>query len=97
MNDQRMAEMIRKAVEQRCEPLRPDPFLASRVMRMAEQKGEKKVKKKLSLAMILCILLMLATLTAIAAAVVLSGQDVVEQVAIPLAQQNDDRLRPNDI
>lgn len=97
MREQQMAEMIRKAVEQRCEPLQADPFLARRVMRMAEAKGEKKVKKKLSLAMILCILLMLASLTAIAAAVVLSGQEVVEQTAVPLAKQNDGAVRPNGV
>ena len=97
MDDKRMTERIRKAVTQRCESLTPDPFLAARVMRMAESKGDIKVRKKMPAALVLCIVLMLMSLTAVAAVALLSGQELVEQTAIPVAQQNDDHLRPNDI
>ena len=94
MNDNRMRERIQRAVQQRCAPLAPDPFLAARVMRMAEQKGEMKVKKKLSVTMILCIVLMLVA-AATVAAVLLSGQEIIDQQAVPVAQQNDGDVRIN--
>ena len=81
MDDKRMTERIRKAVTQRCESLTPDPFLAARVMRMAESKGDIKVRKKMPAALVLCIVLMLMSLTAVAAVALLSGQELVEQTA----------------
>ena len=73
MDDRRMTERVHKAVEQRCEALAPDPFLAARVMRMAEEKGEIRVKKKLSVGLALCILMALLSLTALAAALLIAG------------------------
>lgn len=97
MDDVRMRERICQAVEQRCEPLAANPFLAERVMRMAESKGEMKVKKKMRVALVLCIVLVLMSLTAVATVAALSGREIVEQTAIPVAQQNDEGLRVNDI
>ncbi|MBQ7850468.1 MAG: hypothetical protein IJ343_12140, partial [Clostridia bacterium] len=96
MDDRRMTERVHKAVEQRCEALAPDPFLAARVMRMAEEKGERQVKKKLSAGLVICIVLMLLSLTAIAAAL-LSGREIVEQQAVPAAQENDGEVRRNEM
>lgn len=96
MDDKRMKERITAAVEQRCETLAPDPFLAARVMRMAGNEGETKMKKKLSVGFVLCIVLMLLSLTAIAA-VVLSGMELVEQEAVPTAQENDGEVRRNEM
>ncbi len=95
MNENRIRERIHSAVDRRCKALTPDPFLAQRVMRMAEEKGEMKVKKKLSVAMALCIVLVLLSLTALAAAL-LSGMEIIEQQAIPTAQGNDGEVRIND-
>lgn len=94
MDEKRMSERIQSAVEQRCKALAPDPFLAARVMRMAEQKGERKVKKKLSVVMALSIVLALLSLTALAA-VLLSGMEIVDQQAVPVAQGNDGAVRVN--
>lgn len=96
MDENRMRDKITRAVEQRCAPLTPDPFLAARVMRMAEQKGEPRVKKKLSIGLIVCIVLMLLSLTALAA-VLLSGREIVDQQAVPVAQGNDGEVRRNDM
>lgn len=96
MDDRRMTQHVHKAVEQRCEALAPDPFLAARVMRMAEEKGERHVKKKLSAGLVICIVLMLLSLTAIAA-VLLSGREIVEQQAVPAAQENDGEVRRNEM
>lgn len=96
MDENRMRERITRAVEQRCAPLKPDPFMAGRVMRMAEEKGEIRVKKKLSVGLALCILMALLSLTALAAAL-LSGMEIIEFQAIPIAMQNDEGLRVNDI
>ena len=96
MDENRIRERICRAVEQRCQHLTADPFLAQRVMRMADMKGEAKVKKKLPVALAVCLVLMLLSLTALAAAL-LSGREIIEQQAIPIAMQNDDGLRVNDI
>lgn len=96
MDDRRMTERVNRAIEQRCEALVPDPFLAARVMRMAEEKGAMKVKKKLSTGLVIAIVLMLLSLTAIAAAL-LSGQEIVEQLMVPSAKENDGEVRRNDV
>lgn len=96
MDENRIRERICRAVEQRCQHLTADPFLAQRVMRMADMKGEAKVKKKLPVALAVCLVLMLLSLTALAAAL-LSGREIIEQQAIPIAMQNDDGLRVNGI
>lgn len=96
MDDKRMMERVHRAVEQRCEPLKPDPLLAARVMRMAEHRGEMKVKRKLSVGFALCILMVLLSVTAIAA-VLLSGMEIVEQKAVPAAQENDGAVRRNEM
>ncbi|MBR3763700.1 MAG: PepSY domain-containing protein [Clostridia bacterium] len=96
MDDNRMRELVQQAVARRCEPLAPDPFLAARVQHAAEQKGEPAMKKKLSAGLVVCIVLVLLSLTALAA-VLLTGMEIIEQQAIPVARQNDAPLRVNDI
>ena len=56
--------------------------------------GGTKVKKKLTVGMVFAIVLVLLTVTALALAL-LSPREVVEQVAVPLAQQNDSDWRIN--
>ena len=52
------------------------------------------MKKRLPVGLVVAIVLLLLTVTAIAA-VLLTPQEVVEQVAVPLAQQNDTDWRVN--
>lgn len=94
MDDVRMRERICIAVDKRCESLAPDPFLATRVMRMADQKGEPTVKRKMSAGLVVCIVMVLLSLTALAA-VVLSGMEIVDQQAVPTAKDNDGDVRVN--
>lgn len=96
MTDERMKARVQQAVSRRCESLTPDPFLAARVLHTAAQKGEPTVKKKLSAGLVVCIVLMLLSLTALAAAL-LTGMEIIEQQAIPVARQNDAPLRVNDV
>ena len=64
-----------------------DPWLYSKVS-AAAGKGETKVKRKISLGLVLAIVLALLA-TAALAAVLLSHQEIMEQVAVPLANEND--------
>ena len=56
--------------------------------------GGYKVKRKLTYGLVLAIVLLLAAATAIAVAL-LSPREVVEQVAVPMAQENDSDWRVN--
>ena len=56
--------------------------------------GGYKVKRKLSYGLVLAIVLLLAAATAVAVAL-LSPKEVVEQVAVPMAQENDPDWRVN--
>ncbi|MBQ2952993.1 MAG: PepSY domain-containing protein [Clostridia bacterium] len=94
MDDNRMRELVQQAVARRCEPLAPDPFLAARVQHAAEQKGEPRMKKKLSAGLVVCIVLIVMSLTALAA-VLLTGMEIIDLTAIPLAQGNDGAVRVN--
>ena len=78
--------IFQNAVDRRLSGLQENPFLAQRIMNA--EKGEIKVKKKLTLSMILVIVLLLIAVTALAVAL-LSPKEIVEQVAVPLAQEND--------
>ncbi|MBR2054707.1 MAG: hypothetical protein IJ968_07450 [Clostridia bacterium] len=53
------------------------------------------MKKKLSLGLILILILLLASLSALAVSL-LTGQEVVEQNAVPLALGNDTDVRPTE-
>lgn len=78
--------IFRNAVDRRLSGLQENPFLAQRIMNA--EKGEIKVKKKLTMSMALVIVLLLIAVTALAVAL-LSPKEIVEQVAVPVAQNND--------
>ena len=79
-------EIFRNAVDRRLSGLQENPFLAQRIMNA--EKGEiKPMKKKLTLSMVLVIVLLLIAVAALAIAL-LSPKEIVEQVAVPLAQNN---------
>lgn len=85
-------EMDRKsfhtAIDTALSGLQENPYLYQRVIAQENGKEEIIVKKRLSVGLVLAIVLMLITVTAVAA-VLLTRQEIVEQVAVPLAVEND--------
>ena len=79
--------IFQNAVDRRLSGLQENPFLAQRIMNQ-ERTGEPVVKKRLSIGLVLAIILMMITVTALAVAL-LSPKEIVEQVAVPMAQEND--------
>lgn len=70
MDERREKQMIQQAFETSLSGLREDPWLAQRVLAMAQapEKEPVKVKKKISVGMIVVIALLLVTVTAVAVA-----------------------------
>lgn len=93
MDEMHLSEQITRAVEGHCAHLQTDPFLAQKVLCQARGKENIKVKRKMSVGLVLAVILMLLTVTAVAAAI-LSGMEVIEQQAVPVAQGNDREVRP---
>lgn len=93
MDEKLLQERITRAVDSHCAHLRTNPDLAQRVIREAKRKEPVTVKRKMSFGLVLAIVLMLLTTTAVAA-VLLSGMELIEQEAVPLAQSNDSTTRP---
>lgn len=93
MDEKRLKESITRAVEGHCAHLHADPFLTQKVIREAGRKENIPVKRKMKFGVALALILMLVTATAVAA-VLLTGMELIEQEAIPLAQGNDGEVRP---
>ena len=93
MDEKRLQQDITQAVQTHCAHLTADPFLAQRVLREADRKEPVHVKNKLKVGLALALTLMLLAATAVAA-VLLSGMELIEQEAVPLAQGNDGEVRP---
>lgn len=72
------AKKIQKALDQDASFIRPNPFLAQRVLSAAHEKGGKAVKNKIPVALLVALALMLSGVVAVAAA--LLWQDYVPQV-----------------
>ena len=89
MREDLSREKMHKAIDTTLSGLNGDPWLFRRVASRAAE-GEIKVKRKLSTGLVLAIILILIAAAAIAITVnLLTHQDVVEQVAVPLAVSND--------
>ena len=80
-------EKMHKAIDSALSGLNGDPWLFQRISSRAA-KGEMIVKKKLSAGLVLALVILLIAVTALAVAL-LSPKEVVEQVAVPMAQEND--------
>ena len=93
MDEKLLGARITRAVDSHCAHLRTDPDLARRVIHQATRKEPVIVKRKTSVSLALALILMLLTATAVAA-VLLTGRELVEQEAVPRAQQNDSGVRP---
>ena len=83
MKDDEIRARIQQAVDHHARNVQPTPFLAQWIVN--QERTEIKLKKKASVSLIFAIVLLLVTATALAAAL-LSPKEVVEQVAVPLAQ-----------
>ena len=84
---------MHKAIDSTLSGLNGDPWLFQRVSACAAE-GETKVKKKLSTGLVLVIVLMLIAAVALAVTL-LTHQEIVEQVAVPLAVDNDASIGVN--
>ena len=78
---------MHKAIDSTLSGLNGDPWLFQRVSARAAE-GETKVKKKFSAGLILAIIMILIAAVALAVTL-LTHQEIVEQVAVPLAVDND--------
>ncbi len=96
MDEKRIKQDITQAVESRCAHLQDDPFLSQRILRQMQEKGTVQVKKKLSLGLILALILILISLSALATSLLI-GVEMVEKTALPLALENDGKVRPEGV
>ena len=85
---------MHKAIDSTLSGLNGDPWLFQRVSARAAE-GETKVKKKLSAGLVLAIIMILIAAVALAV-MLLTHQEVVEQVAVPLAVDNDTGVGVNN-
>ena len=85
MKDKRIEERIQHSLKAELSGLRTTSYQRNQFFENAT--GGYKVKRKISIAAILVATLMLITVTALAV-VLLSPKEVVEQVAVPIAQRN---------
>ena len=86
MKDKRLEEQLQHALNAELSGLRTTSYQRDQFFENAT--GGYKVKRKLSAVAILVAALMLITVTALAVAL-LSPKEVVEQVAVPIAQENE--------
>ena len=96
MDEKRLQEQITRAVDHHCAHLKADPYLAQKVLREAQRKEPVIVKKKMSVGLVLTLILILLSATAVAA-VLLTAMEVIEQEAVPMAQENDGGVRPQTV
>ncbi|MBR4067551.1 MAG: hypothetical protein IKK08_02850 [Clostridia bacterium] len=90
MNHEKMREHVHTGIDRQCASLTSDPYRVQRVLNKAHETpktGGFVVKKKLSVGMVFAIVLILMTVTAVAA-VLLSMRQIVDDYAVPMAQQS---------
>lgn len=86
MNNEMMKERIQQALNAELSGLRTSPMERDRLYENAI--GGTKVKRKLTAGLVLALVLVLMMAAAVAA-VLLTRQEIVEQVAVPMAMEND--------
>ena len=86
MNNEMMKERIQQALNAELSGLRTSPMERDRLYENAI--GGTKVKRKLTAGLVLALVLVLVMAAAVAA-VLLTRQEIVEQVAVPMALEND--------
>lgn len=91
MNDEKMRQLIHTGIDRHCATLTSDPHRVQRVLNMAHETqgtGGIVVKKKLSIGFVMLLVFIFMSLTALAVTL-LTGTQIVEQFAVPMAQEND--------
>ena len=83
-----MKNDFRQLVDRDLSGLRWDAKRQQKVLRALEPEGGTTMKRKMTMALALAVILMLGAMTAVAIEL-LSGMQVIEQVAVPMAQNND--------
>ena len=89
MNEQMMKERIQQALNAQMSGVRTSPAERSELLENAI--GGRKVKRKLTAGLVFAMVLVLMTAAAVAA-ILLTRKEIVEQVAVPLAVENDGEL-----
>ena len=89
MREELEREKVHQAIDRTLSGLTGDPWLYNKIS--AAGKEETKVKRKVSVGLVLAIVLALLA-TAALAAVLLSHQEIMEQVAVPLASLSREML-----
>lgn len=79
---------FRQLVDRDLSGLRWDEARQARVLASLEQKGGTSVKRKMTLGLVLAIILVLTAMTAVAIEL-LTGRQIIEEIAVPMAQDND--------
>ena len=87
MREELDRERVHRAIDSTLSGLTGDPWLFRRIS-SAAGKEETKVKRKVSVGLVLAVVLALLATAALAAAL-LTHQQIMEQVAVPLANEND--------
>lgn len=88
MDEQKLRDQVHFAIDTHSPAYSPDPYRVQRVLHASEIGGKLIVKNKLSFGFVLLLAFMFMSLTALAVAL-LTGTQIVEQVAVPMAQEND--------
>ncbi len=94
MSDQLNRKDFHEAVDTVLSGLQADPWLYQRVAARLEE-GEKQVKRKISTTLVIALIIVMLSAVAVAATL-LSHKEVVEQIAIPMAVQNDGKVGINN-
>lgn len=88
MDEKKLREQVHYAVDTHSPSYSPDPYRVQRVLHAADKGGRVIVKNKLSVVFVLMLVFMFMSLTALAVAL-LTGTQIIEQFAVPMAQKND--------
>ena len=91
MDEKKLREQVRYAIDTHSPAYSPDPYMVQRVLHASKSGGRVIVKNKLSVGFVLLLVFMLMSLTALAVAL-LTGTQIIEQVAVPMAQENDTEM-----
>lgn len=79
---------FRQLVDRDLSGLRWDEARQARVLASLDPKGGTSVKRKMSLGLVFAIILVLTAMTAVTIEL-LTGRQIIEQIAVPMAQDND--------
>ncbi len=66
MRDEQFRQSVHRAIDMPAQQLPDDPFLANRILALANEKERPRVKRKLSVGLVLAIIMVLTSLTALA-------------------------------